>query len=1165
MKIFISYCGDDTAHKNHLKESLIPLINEYKELGTELEIVEMSTHCAGDWDEWMIPAVKSCDIFVPLITDNAMYPKSGVPKRMLEELTTARNTNKKMVPVIMSVNGVSDTFQAHIGRISQVWYAYDTDGDGDPFDEAVSKIRILVNAILKKDSVDQGESVDIIGCGVVQNTRFVGRVDYIDLLDKELDSTNVVILKGDGGIGKTSLAENFFFKSEKYKRAYLVSATEGIRSGICNIRFRSTEYVKNEDERYSANYSLLKALGKDTIVILDNCDTILDEYELYQLVDRMDCKFIITSRIGRTDYSHEIKINPMDKKELLALVYKHFPDIAEENDLDDDEVERELYKFFDSVGCHTLTVEMASIIMRDGEIEIKEAHDAIMKCNERFKTKHSGARIASPFEHLSTLYNYAELSPTQREILSFMCLVSPTSGITRKELKGLLELDGLYHINELVDKTFIRKTDKSLTMHPLFSDVFFSAEKIAENKELCDRLFDKMAEWLLVDTSSYDIKVSTRLVETISFLKSKRMDFLTSTEDTKEQLPYMYVNMGRCYTDLGRFKEAEEILLEVKEYINSDSDYTLDSAIYIALGGLYELTGRFEEAIEYNKKTLKIYELMEDTNQVDDSYIFSKVAALASTGRCYSALGRYEEASSLIEEALETLKTESDLDDEDNIEKIIECYNSLIVLYADMGNPKAGINLGAETFEFIERLSDEGNRDGSYAITYNNLAYASQKLLDTASAITFFEKTLELYDKIYEGYPDHIQYASIYNNLGMAYLMMNEGEKSIEYLNKALEIFEKAYESATPLVAKIYGNKGQAYLMLGDTQKAYIYTKKGIDMYKELYGDEVVNADVAIAYGNMGLALYYGGQKDEALSYLHSAIDGYESTVGDSDSTELGGIYSLTAVVYAGKGDYTSALKYARSALEIRKSLLYNTGFNVNIALTYGLSLVDVCICLKSLGETEEAIKYGEEAVSFFENLEQESHQSAITAYNTLISLYKETGDMENAQKYLKKLSSVQGAQESIQSSEANEFFMLANKSAIELNSGDIRVAVSLCDKALEIYESNLETMPNRADVIQTLQVISSIYSCGEEYQKSIISALRARVLAEKIGAPNDTKGTIEYQIAEAYYCCDALTRALEHIEEAIKLFEATDGYEDESGVLSEAYELRDTIKSELE
>jgi hypothetical protein len=179
MKIFISYCGDDAIHKNHLKERLIPLVNEYK----ELEIIEMSTHCAGNWDEWMIPAVKSCDIFVPLITDNAMYPKSGVPKRMLEELTAARNTNKKMVPVIMSQRGVSDTFQAHIGRISQVWYAYDVDGDGDPFDEAVEKVRILINAILKNDSIDQGESVDVIGCGVVQNTRFVGRTDYLEKLE----------------------------------------------------------------------------------------------------------------------------------------------------------------------------------------------------------------------------------------------------------------------------------------------------------------------------------------------------------------------------------------------------------------------------------------------------------------------------------------------------------------------------------------------------------------------------------------------------------------------------------------------------------------------------------------------------------------------------------------------------------------------------------------------------------------------------------------------------------------------------------------------------------------------------------------------------------------------------------------------------------------------
>lgn len=1163
MKIFISYCGDDAVHKNHLKESLIPLVKEYSELGTEIEIVEMSTHCAGNWDEWMIPAVKSCDIFVPLITDNAMYPKSGIPKRMLEELTTARNTNKKMVPVIMSSNGISDTFQAHIGRVSQVWYAYDVDGDGDPFDEAVEKIRILVNAILKNDSVDQGESVDIIGCGVVQNTRFVGRIDYIDMLDKELDDTNVVILKGDGGIGKTSLAENFFFKSDKYKRAYLVSATEGIKSGICNIRFRSTEYVKNEDERYSANYSLLKSLGKDTIVILDNCDTILDEYELYQLVDRMDCKFIITSRIGKSDYSHEITINPMDKKELLALVYKHFPDIAEENDLDDSEVERELYKFFDSVGCHTLTVEMASIIMRDGEIEIKEVHDAIMRCNERFKTQHSGARIASSFEHLSTLYNYAELSPVQREILSFMCIVSPTSGITRKELKSLLDLDGLYHINELVDKTFIRKNEKVLTMHPLFSDVFYYAEGIAENEKLSERLFNIMAEWLLTDTSGYDIKSCTRLTENVSFLFKKRMELITATELNKIQLPYMYINLGKCCTDLGRFNEAEEALKKAEEFICDDSDYDLDSAVYLALAGLYEVTGQLEEAVKYNKLSLEIYEAMEDINEVNDDLIFSKAASLASTGRCYGGLGRYEEAIDLIESALEVLTTESDLDNEDNISKIVECYNSLIVLYADMGNPKEGIALGSDTFEYIGRLGEEKNRDGSMAITYNNLAYASQKLLDVASAITFFEKTLELYDKIYEGYPDHIQYASIYNNLGMTYLLMSDGKKAIEYLDKALVIFEKAYESTSPLVAKIYGNIGQAYLLLGDTQKAFLNTKTCLDMYRELYGEDGGNADVSIAYGNMGLILNTMGQGDEALKYLQKSLDCYERTVGDAESAELGGIHAIIALIYAGKGDYETALVHAKNALAIRKGILFKTGFNINIAMTVAVSLLDVCICLKNIGKYEEALEYGNEAVTYLCELEQENSPTAITTYTTLASLYQEIGDIEKAQQYIIKASSIQNPQDGIQGAEAGEFFMIVNKAAIELNGGEEQVAISLCDKAMDIFEST-KNMPKREDVLRTLQLISAIYGYTEEYQKSIIAGLRGVQFAETIGYTGEIKAMLEYHIADAYYGCDAYDRALEHIEKSIAILE-TEGYDEENEVLLEALALREDIKDLLE
>lgn len=1164
MKIFLSYCGDDRAQKNLLKDRIVSLVGEYREMGIAVEIVEMETHCAGNWDEWMIPAVKECDIFVPLISDNAMYPKTGVPKRMLEELTTARNTNKKMVPVIMSSNGVSDTFQAHIGRVSQVWYAYDTDGDGDPFDEAVGKIRILINAIIKNDTVDQGESVDVIGCGVVQNTRFVGREEYLNQLERELESTNVVILKGDGGIGKTSLAENFFFKSDKYKRAYLVSASEGIKSGICNIRFRSTEYVTNEDERYSANYSLLKALNKDTIVILDNCDKELDEYELYQLVGRMDCKFIITSRIGKSDYSHEIKINPMDKKELLTLVYKHFPDIAEENDLDEEEVKTELYKFFDSVGCHTLTVEMASIIMRDGEIEIKEVHEAIMKCNERFKTKHSGAKIASPFEHLSTLYNYADLSPAQRKVLSFMCLVPSTVGITRKELKTLLELDGMYLINELVDKTFLRRNDKSLTMHPLFSDVFFNAEEIAKDGELCDYLSAKMADWIINDSGVGDAKSSARLVEVISFLIGKRHQLLVATESGRDELPYLHVNLGRGYTDLGRYDDAERVLTDALSFITDDSPYSLDASIYIALSGVYELTGRFEEALEYNESTLEIYEKIEESGQVDDGFVYAKAAALASTGRCYGSLGKYDEAIELVENAISVLENESDPDDEANISKIIECYDSLIVLYADKGDSKTGMEQGRMAFEYAEKLSSEFAKDSAMAVTYNNLAYASQKILETASAITFFEKTLELYDKMYEGYPDHIQYAGIYNNLGMTYLMTGNIEKAIEYLDRASEIYEKSYGSVSPMIAKIKGNIGQAYYQKGNIQEAYEYTEASIQMYEELFGQEGGNADVAISYGNMGLIFYSLGKSDEAVEYLKIGIDRFENYVGaGSTSAELGGMYSLLALAYSGLNDYEKSLESAKASLEIRRKVMKAIGFNLNIALTVASSLFDVCVCLKQLKKNDEAIIYAEEALQITKSLGDEGIVQQTNIYKTLTELYISKGNFEKARECQEQIRSLQ-EEKSPRSGDVSQILTVINKAAIELNSGDVPLSLSLCDKATELFDRG-NGVPKRDDILAAYQIVMAIYSHLEEYQKTISLGLDVIIYALKSGLSKELTAELEFQVAEAFYLVDDLEKALKYVQYAITTFEAIPNFEDSKEILASSYELREAIKGELE
>jgi hypothetical protein len=85
-------------------------------------------------------------------------------------------------------------------------------------------------------------------------------------------------------------------------------------------------------------------------------------------------------------------------------------------------------------------------------------------------------------------------------------------------------------------------------------------------------------------------------------------------------------------------------------------------------------------------------------------------------GGLQKRLSSTERSLSDILKKLSVLENESDPDDEANISKIIECYDSLIVLYADKGDSKTGMEQGRMAFEYAEKLSSEFAKDSAMAV-----------------------------------------------------------------------------------------------------------------------------------------------------------------------------------------------------------------------------------------------------------------------------------------------------------------------------------------------------------------------------------------------------------------------------------------------------------------
>ena len=823
LQVFISYCTVDKPKKDALKVHLIALQEQYAKEDVHLEICEMETHCAGEWDGWMTRAVKASDVVI-FILEDSLFTGDKAAKRNLEELRTARSENKGIVPLILTERELPDEYQAHLGRISQVWYTYENGNEEEAYKQTAHKTKLLLDGIIKGEKVEQGDSVRILSGVAGKNEKFVGRESEMQWLREKLAETNVVILKGEGGIGKTSLAENFFHQNpDLYDRAYIVTAASGIRQGICSVNFETSRHIKDEEQRYAENYRLMSNLSSKTIIILDNCDEEINTDELSQIVDKMACRFMVTSRVGNDDFSSiTLDIGKMQDTDLLALTYKHYPNIVKENGGNKTEVETLLRQFFREVDGHTMTVEMASAIMRDGDIPARDIHAKILQCNEKCKTRHDKEKKASESEHLTVLYDFATVSEIQENILSAVCLIEPSVGIERKALKELLGLEDNNDINELVSKTFLRMHERTISMHPLFSDVFYTLKKVAEKKL---RNATIIAYLVRVKVDEADLKGNERKALLLGYLVEKRKDAF-STELWGNFLVRVYHSLAWSLRVIVEYDKALSYYLKAieileKVYEENPNQHSL-AVNYNNVGGVYGDLGEYKQSLKYQLKALKIYKKIyaKNPNHPDLATSYNNV------GGVYGALGEHKKELKYFLKALKRFKKIYAKDP--NHPDLAMSYNNVGCTYGSLGNYKKALEYELKALVMREKLYADNPNHPDLAASYNSVGSTYGDLGDHEKALEYKLKALDIYEKLYANYPNHPDLATSYNNVGVTYGELGDHKKALEYQLKALDLYEKVYADYPnhPALANSYFNVAYAYESLKDYEKALVYYEK---------------------------------------------------------------------------------------------------------------------------------------------------------------------------------------------------------------------------------------------------------------------------------------------------------------------------------------------------
>jgi tetratricopeptide (TPR) repeat protein len=194
-------------------------------------------------------------------------------------------------------------------------------------------------------------------------------------------------------------------------------------------------------------------------------------------------------------------------------------------------------------------------------------------------------------------------------------------------------------------------------------------------------------------------------------------------------------------------------------------------------------------------------------------------------------------------------------------------YNNLGYIKNNQGDYKKAIWYYEKGLDIEQKILTPNHP--SLATSYGNIGLVYRNMEDYSKALSFFEKTIEIKERYHD--PGDPSFATSYNSIGALYDDMKEYSKALSFYEKALEILQKTLPPNHPHIAASYSNIGLTYDNMGEYLKALSFYEKALEIERKTLPPNHPN--LAISYNNIGWAYYSMKEYSKALSYFERALD----------------------------------------------------------------------------------------------------------------------------------------------------------------------------------------------------------------------------------------------------------------------------------------------------
>ncbi|WP_425422025.1 tetratricopeptide repeat protein [Phaeodactylibacter xiamenensis] len=769
------------------------------------------------------------------------------------------------------------------------------------------------------------------------------------LIDKQ-----PVLLRGQGGVGKTAMAEHlvqrlalqdgsiypFVFNENTARLEDVIKAMKDYLRTEHDEFLIDNEVEEASDEAMKQFLYLLKRVKKvcTPCFVFDNLETFQSEPGGSFATEYSDTKEVI-------DFLYQNRLCPL----LLTGRYP-LADFPEVEEIDLNQVRfADFLKKCQQLGLDKLLREKATTALK------KAAPGTFQELAQQLHQSFGGNYRALEFfdklyrQHqgqaentLATLYDYleqykGEVLHEMSENLVFNHLV----GLLTEEERRCLGI--MYHFRRPVlplavamqeagvgDEEEALKRLVQLTLLEKLTEYFDTGDKITYYyltplvKNMITQVKMPRPYFLEERAGRYYYYACDSINKSISDLEESWYHYYSA--ENKEWVGELGNALCAYFYDEFQFGLSQHYGLGTKHMLSEETN----GIIHNTLGKILDTYGEYDNALrEYDKASKKF---RQEKNPGGEGETLNNISQV------YTSRGEYQLAVKYLEKSL---KISRELQDHLGI---ATCLNNLGNTYKEIGNYKKAMKYLTSSLEVLQQT--EGTRMKGTII--NNISQVHQLLGEYNQALDLLHQSL----KLRQAAEDPAGMGVTLNNIGIIHICCSRYDKALHYLLQSLEIHRELGNRRSKVVA--LNNLGVIAQGRSEHKKALEFFKESLKISQTI-GDRQNEGN---ALNNISQTYKAYGDYSEALGHLEQGLKIYQSIGNQSGEAcclnNIGAIYialekydmaldiliqslkicqhigdlkgqgkacNNLSQVYKCKGRYRKAIKYLKRALKIQQKL----------------------------------------------------------------------------------------------------------------------------------------------------------------------------------------------------------------------------------------------------